>query len=230
MNCFWLLSFSVLLSLSASNGAPQSEQKTSPGFGAVAGQVIDSRSKQPVADATVLAERDDVDGADKIPHATTDEGGRFFMNDVPPGQYVIAASKEQDNYPNADSRALAADLAVLPKISVREGETTSAITVPVEKGGRLRGVIMDSQTRAPVVQSIIRLTRADNTRLWLRTGPDINGHFQFVVPARPFFLEVSAIGYGLWTFQGNLGREGKGALQVAAESTKELTIVLEKQK
>ncbi|HEY6766412.1 MAG TPA: carboxypeptidase-like regulatory domain-containing protein [Candidatus Sulfotelmatobacter sp.] len=228
MNRFLALALALLLSLSASNAAPQSEERISPGFGAVAGQVVDSRTRQPVAEATVVAERDDIEGADKIPHATTDAEGKFFITDVIPGRYVIAASKEQDNYPDADSAAFAADLAALPKVSVREGEVTRAITVPIEKGGKLRGVVIDSQTHAPVVQSLIRLTRVDNTKLWLRTGPDINGHFQLVVPARPFYLEVSATDYRSWTFAGN-GR-GKEPLQVEPEATRELTVLLEKEK
>jgi hypothetical protein len=229
MNRTLMLAPAFLVALCAFSAAPQSEETLPAGFGAVAGRVIDARTKQPVAEATVVAERDDVEGAGKVPHAITDEEGKFFINDLSPGRYVIAASKEQDNYPDADSAAFAVDLAALPKVSVRKGEVTRAVTVPIEKGGKLTGVVLDSRTHDPVVRSLIRLTRADNTTLWLRTGPDIHGRFQLVVPARPFYVEVSATGYDSWAFHGNGLNRGKEPLQVEPESTKELTILLEKE-
>jgi len=229
MNRTLLLGPAFLVALYVSVSAQQSEERIPAGFGAVAGQVIDARTKQPVAEASVVAERDDGEGADKVPHAFTDGEGKFLINDISPGRYVIAASKEQDNYPDADSAAFAADLAALPKVSVREGEVTRAVTVTVEKGGKLIGLVLDSRTHAPVAQSLVRLTRVDNTKLWLRTGPDIHGRFQLVVPARPFYIEVSATGYDSWTFRGNGPNPAKEVLQVEPESTKELTIPLEKE-
>jgi len=209
--------------------ALQSDQSIRPGFGAVAGQVIDAQTKKPVAAATVVAERDDAQGPSKVPHAFTDEEGQFFINDVPPGKYVIAASKEQDNYPDADSAAFAADLAALPKVSIQEGQVTRGVVVPVEKGGKLIGVILDSKTRKPIVSSLIRLSRVDNTKLWLRTGPDINGHFELVVPGRPFYLEVSAAGYRPWTFDRSGLNRANEVLEVKPESTRELVVLLEKE-
>jgi hypothetical protein len=103
------------------------------------------------------------------------------------------------------------------------------VVVPVEKGAKLQGVILDAQTREPVVNSLIRLSRVDNTRLWLRTGPDIHGHFVLVIPDRPFYFEVSATGYRSWAFDRSGLNHGKEPLQVKAESTKEVIVLLERE-
>jgi hypothetical protein len=131
-------------------GGWQSEQPIRPGFGAVAGRVVDVQSGKPIAEAEVMAERDDTPGPGKIPHISADNAGNFFLTDLPPGTYVIAASKEQDNYPNTDSAAFAADLAALPRVSVREGQVTRGIKASLEKGGKMVGMIFDSQT-LPIV-------------------------------------------------------------------------------
>jgi hypothetical protein len=64
--------------------------------------------------------------------------------------------------------------------------------------------------------------------LWLRTGPDIHGHFELVVPSRPFHLDVSATGYRQWVFAKS-GLNHEETLLVKPEATKELLIVLEKE-
>jgi hypothetical protein len=218
-----LPALALLVVLAALSVALQSDQTIPAGFGAVAGEVIDARTRKPIADATVVAERDDIEGSSKVPHATTDEEGKFFLSEVPPGRYVMAASKEQDYYPDIDNAAFAVDLAALPKVSVRAGQVTGGVVVPVEKGGKLLGVIQDSRTRAPVVSALIRVSRVDNPKLWLRTGPDIHGHFELVIPDCPFNLEVTAAGYRRWTFD----QKGREVLQVKPETTKELLILLE---
>jgi hypothetical protein len=194
----------------------------------VAGQVVDAHTGKPIAEAEVVAERDDAAGSGKIPHTVADQGGNFFLNDLSPGNYVIAASKEQDLYPNTDNAAFASDLATLPKVSVEEGRVTRGIRASLEKGGKLVGVVLDSQTKEPVVSSVIRLSRADNPAFWLRTGPDVHGHFEFIVPSRPFLMEVSATGYQEWAFAKS-SLDHDEALLVKPESTKEIVVLLEKQ-
>jgi len=206
----------------------QSDQTIQPGFGAVAGRVIDVKSGKPIAEAEVMAERDDAVGSGKVPHTITDSMGSFFLTDLPPGMSIIAASKEQDNYPDTDNAAFAAKLATLPKVSVQEGAVTRGIVVSLEKGGKLVGMILDSQTREPVRGSHIRLSRADNPKLWLRTGPDLKGRFELVIPSRPFHLEVSASGYRPWVFAGS-SLNHEETLLVRPEVTKELVIELEKE-
>src|SRR5712692_3081217 len=162
-----VLALTLVVLVSALGGGWQSEQPIRSGFGAVAGRVFVVQTGKPIAEAEVMAERDDTAGSGKIPHITADNAGNFFLTDLSPGTYIIATSKEQDNYPNTNNAAFAADLAALPRVSVQEGRVTRGIKASLEKGGKLVGMILDSQTHQPVVSSLIRLSRVDNPALWL---------------------------------------------------------------
>jgi hypothetical protein len=207
--------------------AGPSEQRTSPGLGAVEGRVVDTQTERPVPGARVILEPDDAPASGKLMSVLSDAQGNFYANDVSPGKYVVPAAKEDENYPNADHAAFAADLTALPRVLVREGEVTRGVVIRMEKGGKLLGLVLDAQTRQPMVASRIRLTRIDDPRLWIEAGPDETGHFQFVVPTRPFRLVVSAPGYRTWNFRG--GGEGQSeVLLLKPESIQNVPVMLEK--
>jgi hypothetical protein len=198
------------------------------GVGIVEGKVLDWTTGRPVPEARVTAEPDDVESgrSGKVRSAVTDDAGSFLL-DLAPGSYVIAASKEQDYYPDTDTAAFASHLEALPKVSIHEGQVIRNIAVRLEKGARLIGTISDEQTNQPIVGSRIRLSRADNPKLWIETGPDTHGYFKFVIPSLPFRVEVFAPGYQNWTFKGQISG-APGVLQVKPETTFELPVVLKR--
>ena len=57
-------------------------------------------------------------------------------------------------------------------------------------------------------------------RLFVSTGPDELGHFELVVPSKPFKLQVTASGYRIY--------EHVGAILVERASTKELRVRLQR--
>lgn len=199
------------------------------GVGTVEGRVIDWSTGDPVPNARVVVEPDEVEsgGGSKVRSAATNGVGAFSF-EVSPGAYVIAASKPQDYYPDTDAAAFASHLEALPKISIREGQTISNIVARIEKGARLIGTIYDKRTGQPIVESRIRLSRVDNPKLWIETGPDIHGYFELVIPARPFKMEVSASGYKKWIFQGQSFTGLGGVLQVKPKTIFELPVALER--
>lgn len=206
----------------------QSAPSVPSGLGSVEGQVVDAHTGQPVAGATVVAEPDDPPAAGKLAHTLADDGGKFLI-DLDPGPYVIAGSKEQDFYPNVDNAAFATDLTALPKVLVHEGQSVRGVILRLEKGAKLKGNIVSSRTREPVIASRILLTRADHPKLWISTGPDLYGRFELVIPICPFKLEVTAPSYRPWVFsQPNPGGESE-VLQLSPESTKEMLIQLDPQ-
>jgi len=174
-----------------------------------------------------MLEPDDEAASAKLVSMVADSEGKFHGTGVSPGKYVIPAAKEEENYPNADNAALAADLTWLPRVVVREGQVTRGVIVRIEKGGKLVGEILDAQTRQPILASRVRLTRYDDPRLWIEAGPDEKGHFQFVVPARPFRVAVSAPGYRNWDFRTG-GEEDTGVLLLKPESVQNVPVMLEK--
>jgi hypothetical protein len=221
----WLL---LLVLIVALGYGTLTAQNIPAGLGSVGGQVVDAHTGEPIAKATVIAEPDDIPAAGKLVNTLTDDSGRFLLY-LAPGPYVIAGSKEQDLYPNTDHAAFATELDSLPKVIVREGRPVRDVILRFEKGARLNGSILSAQTHEPVITSSILLTRADNTRLWISTGPDSYGRFAIVVPARPFKLQVTAPGYRPWVFkQVNLNGESE-VLRLSPESTKEVLIQLDPQ-
>jgi 5-hydroxyisourate hydrolase-like protein (transthyretin family) len=206
------------------SGASQTQHEIRLGFGAIQGQVIDAQTGQPVAKAKVLARSDDAGSARILPSVLSDDNGNFFLNDISPGRYVIPASKEDAYYPDTDAAALAGDMTVLPKIVVKEGEITGNVVIRIEKGAVLLGRILDAATHQPIAAAKIRLIRADHPAWWLLSAPDLNGHFRFVVPSRPFRVEVSAPGYRMWRYSGSQG----DILLLKKESQESVTIMLDK--
>jgi hypothetical protein len=194
------------------------------GYGAIQGRVVDELGK-PLPGAKVYAEpvKAETAPSGKLLFVVTNENGDFTLEQVVPGENVICASKEEAFYPDTGAAALTADLGSLPRVRVEEGKLTAAVTVRVTKGGKLRGSILDSLNNQPVKDSRIRLTRADDPRLYISTGPDEQARFEFVVPSKPFRLEVTATGYKTWK------SDDQGALiLVQPGSTKEYSIRFQK--
>ena len=195
-----------------------------PGYGAIQGRVVDELGK-PLSRAKVYAEPVRVEDTPtgKLLFVMTDEKGEFTLDHVAAGENVICASKEAAFYPDTGAAALATDPNALPRVRVEEGKITPGITVQVTKGGKLIGSILDSLNVQPVKDSRIRLTRRDDPRLYISTGPDEQGHFEFVIPSKPFRLEVTASGYETWRSDDH-----GGPILAQPESTKEFSIRLQK--
>jgi hypothetical protein len=160
----------------------------------------------------------------KLLFVTANENGDFTLEPVQSGETVICASKEEAFYPDTGAAALTTDLNAAPRVRVEEGKLASGVIVQVTKGGKLVGSILDSLSGQPVKNSRIRLTREDDPRLFISTGPDEQAHFEFVVPSRPFRLEVTASGYKTWKSDDHRGAQ----ILVQPESTREFSIRLQK--
>jgi hypothetical protein len=69
----------------------------------------------------------------------------------------------------------ALDLDALPRVRVEEGKVIADVTVQLTKGGKLVGSISDFLNGQPLPDSRIRLSRIDDPRLFVSTGPDEAG-------------------------------------------------------
>lgn len=222
-----LVSLCLLLVFCLTSGAvPQVDQAESAGFGTVEGRVLDFETGLPIPGATITAEPDDSRRSNgKFIQVNANESGAFLLR-LPVGTYIIAASKESADYPDTDRAALASDISNLPRVVLGKAQALRNVNLRLEKGGTLEGTIIDSETQKPLLSARIRLTRDDHPKLWTETGPDIDGKFRFVIPLRPFRVQVSAPGYQDWDLS-RVRPEGKGVVQLnTPESRRELRIVL----
>lgn len=221
----YLVSSIALLLLFLQPRSQQFVSQSAPArTGTIGGRVIDEAGR-PLAGAKVFA--DPVAAMDvpigKLHFVTTDENGRFTLGQVVPGINLVCASKEEDLYPDTCAAAFALDLNALPRVRVSEGQTSESVTVRLAKGAKLKGMIVDGGTSEPVKDSRIRLSRRDNPSLFVSTGPDEQARFEFVIPSKPFRIEVSAVRYKAWSSD-----EHGGDVLLEPESVKEVTVRLQK--
>jgi hypothetical protein len=190
-------------------------------FGTVQGRVIDEHG-EPLPGAKVYADPVEVKDVriGKMRFFITKDDGTFTLEQVVPGLNLICASKEEALFPDTGAAAFAVNLEMLPRVRVEQGKLTAGVTVQLTKGGKLSGSISDSLSGQPVTDSRIHLSRIDDPRLFVSTGPDETGHFEFVVPSKPFRLQVTASGYRT--------HEHVGEILVERASTKEITVRLQR--
>lgn len=214
----------LLLACSAAQPQGPAGQGIPPGFGAVQGQVVSELGK-PLSGVSVYTQPVDTKNlpTGKLHLVVTNENGDFVLGRVEPGVHLICAFKLEAFYPDTGAAAFAENLGALPRVQVEDGKLTRGVTVRLSKGGKLTGTIVDSRNGQPLKDSRIRLSRRDDPRLFVSTNPNEQARFEFVVPSKPFKVEVSAPGYKTW----NSDRHGE-AILVQAESTKDITIRLQK--
>src|SRR5438874_4832539 len=108
----------------------QSQQMTccpAKNFGAIEGHVYDPDG-QPVAKATVYAERIDALMHGAV-YGLSDSEGKFLIEGIPLGTYILYAAKEEDGYARTTSRFYYRDDIVYPQAIVQEQQTTPNVIV-----------------------------------------------------------------------------------------------------
>jgi hypothetical protein len=211
--------FFLVLAVAAGIGLAQTAQKPDDvRYGSISGIVADA-SGVPIRDAKVYDEPVDSVRIGKDHFAVTDPNGRFLIANVPVGKVMVIATKTEDGYPDARFALYSGD-AVLPTVDVKAGQVTSDVAVKLlTKGGRLHGKIVDSRSGLRVPTARITLSRVDHPNWTLETDPESDGSFDFLIPARPMQIRVSAVGYKTWVHPASV--------LLAPREQRNLTIPLE---
>ena len=209
--------------------AGQTQSPTATSFGAVKGIVVDAHGVG-IPDAKVYDEPMGSVRNGKDHFVVTDRDGRFLLQDVPVGKTMVIATKTEAGYPDARF-ALYSGNEILPIVEVTADTVASDVVVKLlAKGGVLRGRILDSRSKLPVPKARITLSGVDHPEWSLETDPEIDGSFEFIIPARPMHLKVDAEGFRNWTYEGSglstnhspllIGQEEKRNIEVYLESVK----------
>ena len=159
-----------LLSVAAILGATQLSLNNSsppgPRTGMIVGQVIDSNG-QPVGDALVrLYLLGYVETVPNSPNGRvmTDEEGRFFFSELPPGEYSLEASKDGFARGSYGQRQ---PWGPGQPVSLRENERRTDVTLRVWKFAVIGGTVVDEAGEPVVgvtVRALVKSTFAGRTR------------------------------------------------------------------
>lgn len=173
-------------------------------LGAIEGKVVDSKGG-PIAGARVYAAP--LGGAEtrpngKLVYAVSDENGQFLLQSVGAGTNILMSGKQEEGYCDTLYAPFTENIGALPKIVVKDGETSRGIVLVLSSCGILEAEVSEQLTGAPIPSAQIHLIREDNPDLDLRTSPDRNGKFKFVLPKIPYTIEVSAPGFKMWRKTG----------------------------
>jgi hypothetical protein len=188
----------------------------------ITGQVLNAEGS-PVSNVNVYAyPLAPLEG--RLPAASSDKEGKFSIPVEHAGKFVVVTSKVADGYPSTYSIFYNLSGNSLPEVLVEENQAPPVVTIRLgPKAGKLLGRIVDAETSQPIKEVQISLCRAEAPMYCHRTsagGP--SEQFQFLVPAVPLTVQVSAPGYKDWYSNA----ETQEPLQVEADTTKELSISL----
>lgn len=171
-------------------------------FGAIEGHVYDPDGKL-ISGANVYAERTDALMSRAL-FGVSDENGKFLIEYLSPGRYIVYASKESDGYPITTSSFYYTEHITFPEIIVNERQVTS--NVKVNLGAKVPKLILritDAETNKPIRSAHIILQHADNPNYFYSSNvsPLGNEDLEILVPAIPFTMEISAPKYRVWHYK-----------------------------
>ncbi len=155
--------------------------------GGIAGTVIDSITKRPMAGAQVGAEQIEFPGGGGG-KATSDAGGEFVIGGLETGTYNLLF------HGNPKEKAFVAR--AVEGVRVKVGEDTRA-DLSVIKGRRLRGFAIDTVTNKPMAGATIMcysLSHPRSSAACQSVRADELGQFEFFVPPGPVFVFIGSGG------------------------------------
>lgn len=215
----------LLLSILASGlASPQSMDTTQ--VGSIKGEVVDATGS-PITGAKVFDEPMEAVRIGKDHFVTSDEKGRFLLNDVPVGKTMVIATKVEDGYPDARFAVFSGNES-FPVVLVRGDQTISAVVVKLlTKGGILTGKVLDARTSLAVRNARVTLSRLDHSNWLIETDVESDGTFEFVIPAMPMHLSIKATGFKDWNYEESTFSRNHAPLTLRSQSKQEIPIYLE---
>jgi Carboxypeptidase regulatory-like domain len=156
-----------------------------------------------------------------------DAEGNFSIEGLAFGVYDIFVSKEEDGFPDTDFFFYSSKQTSVPQVAVTKQQPPPFVTVPIgPKAGRITGRVANAVTGAPIGNATMTFSRPENKFMVLTTSlnqPDDRGAFNFLLPAAPLTIKVTAPGYAVWNYR-NEGSKQADLLTLEPGKTKELVV------
>lgn len=173
--------------------------------GRIEGVVVDETGA-PVTKFTLAVEKfigaeGDSDGPNGRARTIEDEQGRFVMENVTPGKYVLGASAEGKPPARSDT------------LEVEAGRSVTGVRIVLSHGVKLTGLVTDAKTRKPIDGARVVLdsvTSSGATTIPSVTTDNSGAYVLEGVPASgPFSVRVEKEGYRTRIVSGLSARSGQ---------------------
>jgi hypothetical protein len=197
-----VLSGSAIEALIPSQASPGGKVNR-PQPGSIDGRVVDPEGK-PVEKAKLHVVP--VGGIEKgrVIFYWSRKDGRFSIDGLEPGVYDVFVSKEDEGYADTQMFFYSTTESQPTRVVVSD-EPSADVTVRLgPKAGRIKGEVRDSVTGAPINEAAMTFRRPENKNMFLSTSLnniDVPGTFDFLLPAAPLTMKVTAPGYEDWTYR-----------------------------
>lgn len=164
--------------------------------GAIAGQVTDQNTGEPIIGAVVQAfrERPSLDAANSLLgfRAKTDSSGNYLIENVSSGEYLVVANAE-GYLPEYYEEAATKNEATL--ITVEDNTIVDNIDFTLEHGGSISGFVASNEDSLPLANALVRVFDSNNDRQkWAYANEDGN-YVVSGLPTGSYFVQAIADGY-----------------------------------
>jgi hypothetical protein len=192
---------------------PRPSASQSAAIGSIHGLVL-RQDGQPLSDATILGLPEE-DMRRQI-RTTTDNQGKFLLENVPAGLVYVHAFKESDWYPYNFFSFFSGPETPL-RVRVEAGRTSEKAVIHLGPPAGALNIEVFDQNGAPLPEGVNLVFRRDDIPGDYRRGANASTRL-LLVPAVPFHLTVEAQGYQPW-HSGVLTPEPQKALDIALRMT-----------
>lgn len=192
----------LVLTLTCAIFMCQARTQSRTQLGAIGGIVVSGEGLL-VSNASVYAVPVNTAMAGRCRYFHTNEKGRFLIDQLAPGMYVVHAFKLDAGYPDAWFAFFRTDENYFPKVAVTAGRVSETTVNLGRKGALLSVRVFDDATGKLIESAGMQLTREDNPNNFLNTHsshPDDPGMQRTWVPSlTAFAVRISADGYSDWS-------------------------------
>ena len=189
-------------------------------IGRIEGIVIYADGR-PVHGATVYADPTDRGMVAKVPSATTDEQGQFWMAHLWSGEFVVTAKKEDEGYPVTGAGFYGDGRITRVRLTFTHPSATTTILLG-PKAGILVGTVSDAVTGAPV-DPCVDFHRASDPNDFLSGTGLVNAEYHVLVPPdRDVIMKIWHEGYLPWYYPGTNNKSEAQPLRL--KSSEERTV------